>query len=266
MVTNSDCVASDAGVCPSTCKTALQAAEDACNDKKWTYDADSSVKKWNDDAFTWYLYKVNAGRSALDKQDACDAVIHDFLIASVKTCVQGFTLAVTTSTDIDQLFYCTGGGGTDGSTCDDKCQAYIDIMDTTCDVGASYNAADADAKYDDQGTVMKVIEGDGPEGCKYVSTNVSPAGALRASLAVVSAVAAAVLVVALLTIPIKSKRAQAKSTPPRSLSSSSTRGAPLEPRVSSLFISAHRWRMSAATSPECAHNKRRPARAPFIVI
>jgi len=43
---------------------------------------------------------------------------------------------------------------------------------------------------------MKVIEGDGPEGCKYVSTKVSPAGALRASLAVVSAVAAAVLAVA----------------------------------------------------------------------
>ena len=39
VVTNSDCVASDAGVCPSTCKTALQAAEDACKDKKWTYDA-----------------------------------------------------------------------------------------------------------------------------------------------------------------------------------------------------------------------------------
>ena len=33
VVTNSDCVASDAGVCPSTCKTALQAAEDACKDK-----------------------------------------------------------------------------------------------------------------------------------------------------------------------------------------------------------------------------------------
>ena len=202
VVTNSDCVASDAGVCPSTCKTALQAAEDACKDKKWTYDADSSVKEWNDDAFTWYLYKVNSGRSedGLDKQDACDAVIHDFLIASVKTCVQGFTLAATTSTDVDQLYYCTGGGGTDGSgadaTCSDKCQAYIDIMDTTCDVGASYNAADADAKYDDQGIVMKVIEGDGPEGCKYVSTKVSPAGALRASLAVVSAVAAAVLAVA----------------------------------------------------------------------
>jgi hypothetical protein len=43
---------------------------------------------------------------------------------------------------------------------------------------------------------MKVIEGDGPKGCKYVSTKVSPAGALRASLAVVSAVAAAVLAVA----------------------------------------------------------------------
>ena len=195
----SDCVASGS-TCPSSCKTALQAAADACKDKKWTYDADSSVKEWNDDAFTWYLYKVNAGRSALDKQDACDSVVHDFLIASVKTCVQGFTLAVTTSTDIDQLYYCTGGGGTDGSgadaTCNDKCQAYIDIMDTTCDVGASYNAADADAKYDDQGIVMKVIEGDGPKGCKYVSTKVSPAGALRASLAVVSAVAAAVLAVA----------------------------------------------------------------------
>ena len=44
------------------------------------------------------------------------------------------------------------------------------------------------------------------------------------------------------------------------------RRAPLEPHVSSLFIPAHQWRMSAATSPECAHNKRRPARAPFIVI
>ena len=194
----SDCVASDAGVCPSTCKTALQAAEDACKDKKWTYDLDNSVKEWNDDAFSWYLYKVNSGRSedGLDKQDACDSVVHDFLIASVKTCEQGYTLAATTSTDLDQLFYCTGGGGTDASTCNDKCQAYIDIMDTTCDVGASYNAADADAKYDDQGIAMKVIEGDGPEGCKYVSTKVSPAGALRASLAVVSAVAAAVLAVA----------------------------------------------------------------------
>ena len=67
--------------------------------------------------FTWYIYKVNSGRSALDKQDACDSVIHDFLIASVKTCVQGFSLAALTSTDIDQLYYCTGGGGTDGSTC-----------------------------------------------------------------------------------------------------------------------------------------------------
>ena len=196
VVTNSDCVASDAGVCPSTCKTALQAAEDACKDKKWTYDGDNTVKEWNDDSFTFYIYKVNAGRSALDKQDACDSVVHDFLIASVKTCEQGYTLAATTSTDLDQLFYCTGGGGTDGSTCNDKCQAYIDIMDTTCVVGASYNAADADAKYDDQGIAMKVIEGDGPKGCKYVSTKVSPAGALRASLAVVSAVAAAVLAVA----------------------------------------------------------------------
>ena len=196
VVTNSDCVASDAGVCPSTCKTALQAAEDACKDKEWTYDLDNSVKEWNDDAFTWYIYKVNAGRSedGLDKQDACDAVIHDFLIASVRTCEQGYNLAASTSTDSDQLYYCTGGGGTDASTCNDKCQAYIDIMDTTCDVGASYNAADA--KYDDQGIVMKVIEGDGPKGCKYVSTKVSPAGALRASLAVVSAVAAAVLAVA----------------------------------------------------------------------
>ena len=193
--TGSDCVESGS-TCPSSCKTALDAAETACKDKEWTYDGDNSVKKWNDDAFTWYLYKVNAGRSALDKQDACDSVVHDFLIASVKTCVQGFTLAATTSTDLDQLFYCTGGGGTDASTCNDKCQAYIDIMDTTCDVGASYNAADADAKYDDQGIVMKVIEGDGPKGCKYVSTKVSPAGALRASLAVVSAVAAAVLAVA----------------------------------------------------------------------
>jgi len=43
---------------------------------------------------------------------------------------------------------------------------------------------------------MKAIEEDSPEGCKYVSTKVSPAGALRASLAVVSAVAAAVLAVA----------------------------------------------------------------------
>ena len=84
--------------------------------------------------------RLTSGRSVLDKQDACDAVIHDFLIASVKTCVQGFTLAATTSTDVDQLYYCTGGGGTDDSTCDAKCQAYIDIMDTTCDVGASYNA------------------------------------------------------------------------------------------------------------------------------
>ena len=194
--TGSDCVESGS-TCPSSCKTALDAAETACKDKKWTDDNDNnSVKEWNDDAFNWYLYKVNIGRSVADKQDACDAVVHDFLIASVKTCVQGFTLAVTTSTDLDQLYYCTSGGGTDASTCNDKCQAYIDIMDTTCDVGASYNAADADAKYDDQGIVMKVIEGDGPKGCKYVSTKVSPAGALRASLAVVSAVAAAVLAVA----------------------------------------------------------------------
>ena len=196
VVTNSDCVASDAGVCPSTCKTALQAAEDACKDKEWTYDADNSVKKWNDDAFTWYIYKVNAGRSVANKQDACDAVIHDFLIASVKTCVQGFTLAVTTSTDIDQLYYCTGGGGTDGSTCSDKCQAYIDIMDTTCDVGESFSIGSNDVNYDGP-TAMKAIEENSPEGCKYVSTKtMSPAGALRASLAVVSAVAAAVLAVA----------------------------------------------------------------------
>ena len=40
------------------------------------------------------------------------------------------------------------------------------------------------------------IKEDGPEGCKYVSDKTSPAGALRASLAVVSAVAAAVLAVA----------------------------------------------------------------------
>ena len=188
VVTNSDCVASDAGVCPSSCKTALQAAEDACKDKEWTYDNDNTVKEWNDDAFSWYLYKVNSGRSedGLDKQDACDAVIHDFLIASVKTCVQGFTLAATTSTDLDQLFYCTGGGGTDGSTCNDKCQAYIDIMDTTCVVGASYNAADADAKYDDQGIAMKVIEGDGPKGCK-TSPQRSPPRALSARLSPSSA-------------------------------------------------------------------------------
>ena len=59
---------------------------------------------------------------------------------------------------------------------------------------------------------MKVIEGDGPKGCKYVSTKVSPAGALRASLAVVSAVAAAVPAAACSTNPKQSKRAPAKST------------------------------------------------------
>ena len=192
----SDCVASGS-TCPSSCKTALQAAADACKDKKWTDDNDNnSVKEWNDDAFTWYLYKVNAGRSALDKQDACDSVVHDFLIASVKTCVQGFTLAATTSTALDQLYYCTGGGGTDASTCNDKCQAYIDIMDTTCDVGESFSIGSNDVNYDGP-TAMKAIEENSPEGCKYVSTKtMSPAGALRASLAVVSAVAAAVLAVA----------------------------------------------------------------------
>ena len=195
---SSDCVASGS-TCPSACKTAFDAAADACKDKEWTYDGDNSVKKWNDDAFTWYLYKVNTGRSVADKQDACDAVVHDFLIASVKTCVQGFTLAVTTSTDIDQLYYCTGGGGTDGSgadaTCNDKCQAYIDIMDTTCDVGESFSIGSNDVNYDGP-AAMKAIEENSPEGCKYVSTKVSPAGALRASLAVVSAVAAAVLAIA----------------------------------------------------------------------
>jgi hypothetical protein len=192
--TGSDCVASGS-TCPSSCKTALDAAETACKDKKWTYDVDNTVEEWNDDAFTWYLYKVNTGRSVADKQDACDAVVHDFLIASVKTCKQGFTLASTTSTEIDQLFYCTGGGGTDGSTCNDKCQAYIDIMDTTCDVGESFSIGSNDVNYDGP-AAMKAIEEDSPEGCKYVSTKVSPAGALRASLAVVSAVAAAVLAVA----------------------------------------------------------------------
>ena len=192
--TGSDCVASGS-TCPSSCKTALDAAETACKDKKWTYDGDNTVKEWNDDSFTWYIYKVNSGRSALDKQDACDSVIHDFLIASVKTCEQGFSLAALTSTELDQLYYCTGGGGTDGSTCNDKCQAYIDIMDTTCDVGESFSIGSNDVNYDGP-AAMKAIEEDSPEGCKYVSTKVSPAGALRASLAVVSAVAAAVLAVA----------------------------------------------------------------------
>jgi len=197
VVTNSDCVASDAGVCPSSCKTALQAAEDACKDKEWTYNNDNTVKEWNDDAFTWYIYKVNAGRSedGLDKQDACDAVIHDFLIASVRTCEQGFNLAALTSTDSVQLYYCTGGGGTDASTCATQCQAYIDIMDEKCEIGESFNSADADAKYLVP-AVMNVVKEDGPEGCKYVSDKTFPAGALRASLAVVSAVAAAVLAVA----------------------------------------------------------------------
>ena len=53
----------------------------------------------------------------------------------------------------------------------------------------------ADAKYLVP-AVMNVVKEDGPEGCKYVSDKISPAGALRASLAVVSAVAAAVLAVA----------------------------------------------------------------------
>ena len=109
--------------------------------------------------------------------------------------MQGFSLAALTSTDSDQLYYCTGGGGTDGSTCNDKCQAYIDIMDTTCDVGESFSIGSNDVNYDGP-AAMKAIEEDSPEGCKYVSTKVSPAGALRASLAVVSAVAAAVLAVA----------------------------------------------------------------------
>lgn len=103
--------------------------------------------------------------------------------------------ASATSTEEDTLFYCTDAGGTDDSTCTTQCQAYIDIMDTTCDVGESFSIGSNDVNYDGP-AAMKAIEEDSPEGCKYVSTKVSPAGALRASLAVVSAVAAAVLAVA----------------------------------------------------------------------
>jgi hypothetical protein len=170
-IVGSECVASGS-TCPSSCTTTLQAAEDACKDKKWTYDGDNTVKEWNDDSFTWYIYKVNSGRSALDKQDACDSVIHDFLIASVKTFEQGFSLAALTSTELDQLYYCTDAGGTDNSNCDAKCQAYIDIMDEKCAIGESFSIGGNDALYDGP-IVMNIIKDAGPEGCTYVSTKVN---------------------------------------------------------------------------------------------
>ena len=53
-------------------------------------------------------------------------------------------------------------------------------MDEKCAIGESFNSANADAKYDGP-IVMNIIKDEGPEGCTYVSTKVSPASACSAS-------------------------------------------------------------------------------------